>query len=159
MIIEKSLKHGQYHSEPNLGRGVILSMILRGIMIRRTREDLFDGEIIVQIPGSMDETLLNKNCTHAEKRAQMPAKYYWSPVQCDSPMAKNPQSDINQADVVGILTNARLAVVHEACPSAYSSLPMEEVDVVVSEENQDEEMPVKKMLNEGEAKVSPLSRE
>ncbi|KAF4538679.1 ATP-dependent helicase fft2 [Lasiodiplodia theobromae] len=68
-------------------------------------------------------------------------------------MAKNPQSDINQADVVGILTNARLAVVHEACPSAYSSLPMEEVDVVVSEENQDEEMPVKKMLNEGEAKL------
>ncbi|KAK0647437.1 putative SWI/SNF-related matrix-associated actin-dependent regulator of chromatin subfamily A member 3-like 2 [Lasiodiplodia hormozganensis] len=128
-------------------------------MIRRTREDLFDGETILQIPGSMDETLLNKNCTHAEKRAQMPTKYYWDPVQCDSSMAKNPQSDISQADILRILTNARLAVVHEACPSVYSSLPMEEVDVVVSEEDQDEEMPVENMPNEGGAKASQLSRE
>lgn len=49
--------------------------------------------------------------------------------------------------------------VHEACPGAYSSLPVDEVDVVASEEDQDEEMPVEEMLNEGEAKASQLSRE
>lgn len=110
-------------SELNQFRLSILCLTLRGVMVRRRRTDLFDGQPLYKNPGS--ETVRMELTTSKEERMrQGDTKWCWDPElnarRKTENSDENPLKGYKREDVLSAFTVARCSAVHPACPGAYA---------------------------------------